>query len=142
MPTSANGGDMLDPEKSLYHRLGGYDVIAALADDLLGRLMHDSQLCRYWKGKCRDSLNKELKLLTDFLCAATGGPVTYTGRDMKTCHEGLGISESEWSVFIGHTVATLDALAIPEREKNEFLSAAASLKSDIVEAPGAAGAGA
>ncbi len=46
---------MLDPEKSLYHRLGGYDVIAALDDDVLGRLMCDSQLGGYWKGKCGDS---------------------------------------------------------------------------------------
>jgi hemoglobin len=126
---------MLDPEKSLYHRLGGYDGIAALADDLIGRLMRDPQLGIYWKGKCRDSLSKELKLLIDFLCAAFGGPVTYTGRDMKTCHLGLGISESDWRVFIGHTIATLDALALAEREKNDFLSAAASLKGEVVEAP-------
>jgi len=126
---------MLDPEKSLYYRLGGYNGIAALADDLLGRLMRDPQLGVYWKGKCRDSLSKELKLLIDFLCAAFGGPVTYIGRDMKTCHEGLGISESDWRAFIGHTIATLDALGLAEREKNEFLSAAASLKAEVVEAP-------
>ena len=30
---------MLDPEKSLYHRLGGYDHIAAFVDDLLPRLL-------------------------------------------------------------------------------------------------------
>src|SRR5204862_6990050 len=70
----STGGFMLDPERSLYHRLGGYDAIAAFADDLLGRLRNDSQLAVYWKGKYKDSLKKERQLLVDFLVAAFGGP--------------------------------------------------------------------
>ena len=131
---------MLDPEKSLYHRLGGYDGIAAIVDDMLPRLVMDGQIGVYWKGKCKDSLKKDRQMIVDFLGAAFGGPVSYTARDMKTSHEGLGISESDWNVFVQHTNASLDNLRIPEREKNEFLAAAASLKGDIVEAPQAAGA--
>ena len=124
---------MLDPEKSLYHRLGGYDAIAAFADDLLPRLLADPQLGVYWKGKCKDSLRKERQILVDYLCAATGGPVNYTGRDMKTSHEGLGISESDWDVFAKHAVASLEDLGVAQREKDEVLALAASLKADIVE---------
>ena len=124
---------MLDPDKSLYHRLGGYDAIAAFADDLLPRLLADPQLGIYWKGKCKDSLRKERQILVDYLCAATGGPVNYTGRDMKTSHDGLGISESDWDVFANHAVASLEDLGVPPKEKNEVLALAASLKADIVE---------
>jgi hypothetical protein len=35
----------------------------------------------------------------------------YTGRDMKLSHDGMGISESDWSLFTGH-VAALDHLAL------------------------------
>jgi hemoglobin len=129
------GGLMLDPEKSLYHRLGGYDAIAAFVDDLLPRLTADPQIGVYWKGKCKDSMKKDRQLVVDFLCAATGGPVNYLGRDMKTSHEGLGISESDWNIFVQHAVASLDDLGVAEREKNEFLAAAASLHGDVVEAP-------
>ena len=129
---------MLDPEKSLYHRLGGYDVIAAFVDELLFRLHNDSQVGVYWKGKCADTLKKDRQLTVDFLCAAFGGPVTYLGRDMKTVHEDLGITESHWDVFIGHTAATLDDLAIPEREKRDFLAAAGGLKDEVVEVSTAA----
>jgi len=125
---------MLDPEKSLYHRLGGYDAIAAFVDDLLPRLTADPQIGGYWKGKCKDSMKKDRQLVVDFLCAATGGTVNYVGRDMKTSHEGLGISETDWNIFVQHAVASLEDLGVAEREKNEFLSAAASLKGDIVEA--------
>ena len=74
---------MLDPTPSLYERLGGYDRLAAIVDDLLPRLLGDPQLAVYWKGKCKDSLNKDRQLFVDFLGSAFGGPIVYLGRDMK-----------------------------------------------------------
>ena len=124
---------MLDPTPSLYDRLGGYDGLAAIVDDLLPRLLGDAQLAIYWKGKCKDSLKKDRQLIVDFLCAAFGGPVIYLGRDMKTSHDGLGITETEWQRFIDHASATLKNLAVADREAAEFLAAAASLKGDVVE---------
>lgn len=126
---------MLDPEKSLYLRLGGYDTIAAFVDDLLPRLLADPRLGVYWKGKSKDSLKKDRQLVVDFLCSAFGGPVFYLGRDMKTSHEGMRITDDEWDLFVTHTVATLDNLGIAEREKTDLLAAAGSLKGDIVEVP-------
>jgi len=32
----------------LYHRLGGYDAVVAVVDDLLARLKADAQLGRFW----------------------------------------------------------------------------------------------
>ena len=129
---------MLDPQESLYHRLGGYEAIAAFTDDLLARLINDPQLGVYWKGKCKDSMKKDRQLVVDFLCTITGGPVNYVGRDMRTSHEGLGISDQEWDIFAEHALAVLNDLGVPEREKNEVLSLAAGYKIDIVEAREAA----
>ena len=126
---------MMDPSaETLYQRMGGHDLLAALVDDLLSRLTTDPMLRVYWKGKCHDSMKKDKQLLLEFLCMALGGPVHYVGRDMKTSHNGLGITQEEWAVFVQHTVTALDKLHIGEREKREFLAAADSLKSDIVEA--------
>ena len=136
---------MLDPEKSLhtrqslYSRLGGYDVIAAFVGELMPRLQNDPKLGVYWKGKSLDSRRREDKLLVDFLCAAFEGPVAYFGRDMKISHEGLGITEEEWDMTLAHIASTLDTLAVAEREKTEFMQAAAGLKWDIVAAPTAQG---
>ena len=125
---------MLDPTLTLYERLGSYDGIAAIVDDLLPRLIGDPQLGVYWKGKCKDSLKKDRQLIVDFLASAFGGPVAYLGRDMKTSHDGLGITESEWNRFIEYVAATLKNLAIAEKETTEFLAAADSLKNDVVQA--------
>ena len=121
------------PEKSLYERIGGYDAIAAATDELLRRLTSDPDIGFYWRGHSTDSMKRDRQLIVDFLCEAIGGPVIYRGRDMKTSHEGLRISERDWDVFAGHAVAALEKLEVPEQEKQEFLDCAASLKGDIVE---------
>ena len=77
---------------TLYKRLGGYDAIAAVADDLLVRLQADPRLARFWQHRSEDSLLREKQTLINFLCASAGGPLYYVGRDMKVSHKGLGRS--------------------------------------------------
>src|SRR5262245_6988058 len=129
--TSAFAADA--PQKSLYQRLGGYDAIAAVTDDFIGRLATDKQLSRFLAGHSKDSLAKIRQLVVDQICAATGGPCVYIGRDMKTAHQGMGITEAEFNLAAGHLAATLDKFKVPEKEKNELLGAVASFKNDIVE---------
>ena len=52
---------------------------------------------------------------------------------MKPIHEGLGISDSDWDVFVTHAIATLDKLGVQGKEREAFPTAAASLKDDIAE---------
>src|SRR5881397_1458506 len=118
---------------TLYARLGGYDAIAAVADDLLPRLMSDPQLGRFWAHRAADSIRREKQLLIDFLCASAGGPLYYTGRDMKTAHRGMKISESDWLPFLRHLHATLDTFQVSEKEREEVVAFIQSTKADIVE---------
>lgn len=119
--------------KSLYQRLGGYDAIAAVTDDFIGRLATDKQLGRFFAGHSEDSLQKIRQHVIDQLCAATGGPCLYIGRDMKTAHKGMGISEADWNAAAMHLVASLDKFQVPKQEKDEVLAAVSALKKDIVE---------
>ena len=118
---------------TLYERLGGYDAIAAVADDLMPRLMHDPQLGRFWAHRGDDGLAREKQLLVDFLCASAGGPLYYRGRDMKLAHIGMRISNSDWELFLGHLTATLEKFNVPERERHEVFAFVESTKADIVE---------
>jgi len=119
-------------EKLLYHRLGGYDALAAVTDDFIGRMAADPQLKHFFGGLSIDSQKKLRQHVVDFLCVATGGPCVYTGRDMKTAHTGLGITEDDWNAAVKHLVATLDKFKVQEKEKTEVLGAISSLKGDIV----------
>lgn len=99
--------------KTLYTRLGGYDAVAAVVSDLLPRLQQDPSLSHFWERRPEDSLQRSKQLLIDFLCSGAGGPVYYTGRDMKTSHTGMRLSDGDWSTFMGHLHATLVAFKIP-----------------------------
>jgi hemoglobin len=69
---------------------------------------------RFWAHRSEDGLKRELQLLVNFLCNVTGGPMLYTGRDMKTSHKGMRIDEQDWKAFVGHASATRHpALAWP-----------------------------
>ena len=117
---------------SLYKRLGGYDAIAAVTDDMLGRLIADPQLNRFFVGLNDVSKTRIRQHFVDFLCKATGGPCAYTGQDMKTAHAGLNITEADWAAAVKDLQATLDKFKVPDRERGEVLSAVSSLKPDIV----------
>jgi hemoglobin len=121
-------------EKSLYERLGGYDSLVAFANDLLSRLRGDSQLGRFWEHRGDDGIAREKQLLIDFLATNSGGTLYYTGRDMKTTHVGMRISESDWSRFLEHAGATMQALQIPQQECDDIAGFVLTLKDDIVEA--------
>ena len=121
-------------QKSLYERLGGYDGITAFSNDLLPRLQADSQLGRFWQNRGDDGIAREKQLLINYLCSSTGGPMHYTGRDMKTTHKGMKISENDWSIFLKHAGATMEALQVPKQECDEIVAFVLSLKEDIVEA--------
>jgi hemoglobin len=118
---------------TLYKRLGGYDAVAAVADDFIGRLASDKQLGRFLTGLSVDSKKRLRQLIVDQFCAVTGGPCLYVGRDMKTSHKGLGITESDWDAAAKHLVATLNKFKVPKKEQDELVAAVSSLKADIVE---------
>lgn len=80
-------------------------------------------------------MKKFRQLVVDQLCAVTGGPCVYIGRDMKTTHAGLGITEKDWDTSVKYLVATLEKFTVPAKEKDEVLGAVSSLKKDIVEKP-------
>ena len=120
-------------EKSLYERVGGYNALAAVVDDFIGRLVADKQFEKFFIGHSIDSKKHIRQHILDQFCAATGGPCIYTGRDMKTTHGGLGITEADWDAAAKHLAASLDKFKVPEKEKGEILAFVTTLKKDIVE---------
>ncbi|HXY15247.1 MAG TPA: group 1 truncated hemoglobin [Terriglobales bacterium] len=118
--------------QSLYARLGGYDALAAVTKDFIGRLATDPQLSRFFVGLNDASKARVEAHVIDFLCVATGGPCLYTGQDMKTAHTGLHITESDWNASSAHLTETLNKFHVPQKEQTEVMSAITGLKGDIV----------
>ena len=120
-------------KKSLYARVGGYDALALVVDDFITRLATDKRFERFFTGFSDDSKKRLRQHILDQFCAAAGGPCVYMGREMRTSHNGLGISEADWDAAAKHLVAAIDKYKVPEAEKNELLAFVVSQKKDIVE---------
>ena len=115
---------------SLYDRLGGKDAITAVVDDFVARCAADERI----NGKFARTDVPRLKThLVDQVCAATGGPCTYGGRDMRTTHSGMGVTAGEFEALVGNLIATLDQFGVPEAEKGELIGALAPMRGEIVE---------
>ena len=111
---------------TLYTRLGGYDAIVAVVNDLLPRLASDPALGRFWKHRGEDGVLREKQLLIDFLCASAGGPLYYTGRDMKTSHRGMRIRESVRSSGMSRPHWTSSVFPLPNGQRCSLSSKAQS----------------
>lgn len=135
---SVMSGSMSSPtgaqdKKSLYDRLGGYNAVALVVDDFIGRLVADKRFSKFFVGHSTDSLKKIRQHIVDQFCAAAGGPCLYTGRDMKTTHAGLGITEDDWNAAAAHLVESLDKFKVAKTEKDDLVAFVMTLKKDIVE---------
>lgn len=110
---------------SLYWRLGGAAGLDAVVDETMKAAKADPRLSGRLSGACTPQLKYQL-------CTATGGPCVYAGRDMKTAHHGMRISEAEFGALAENLVKVLDTLRVPERERNELLGLVAPLRTEIV----------
>jgi truncated hemoglobin YjbI len=120
-------------QASLYDRVGGPDAIAAITDDFVAGVLGDRHLARFFTGTVDSSLRQRV---IDLLCQITGGPCVYTGRDMKTAHRGMGITEADWKIAVDLFTMSLNKHHIAPREQSEFLQIIQNMKSAIVETPG------
>lgn len=124
-------------EKSLYERLGGAYAIASVVDALIEKLLVNEVLnANPLISEAHNRLPKAgIKFqVTALVCALTGGPEKYSGRDMASSHAHLKINEEQWQAFVADFVANLNDFKVPEKEQGELVALVKSVKGDIVTA--------
>src|SRR5229473_1932198 len=116
-------------QKSLYDRLGGQGALVAVVDDFVGNVAADSRINKFF---AKTDIPRLKRLLVEQICAGTGGPCTYTGRDMKSTHAGMGIKDEQFNALVEDLVKSLDKFQVAEPDKNELLGVLGGLKSEVV----------
>jgi hemoglobin len=119
-------------ERSLYERLGGQGAIQAVVTKFIGNVGADKRINSYFATTDLKNLNK---LLVEQVCMVTGGPCSYSGRDMKTAHKGMKVTTAAFNSLVEDLVSALDTFNVPKKEKDELIGILATLKGDIVEVP-------
>ncbi len=117
-------------DSSLYERLGGKDAIAAVVGDFRARSVADDRINA--KFVQTDPARLEA-MLVDQICEATGGPCTYTGRDMRQAHTDMAVTAAEFDAQVEILAASLNHFNVPQAEQDELLALLAPMRDDIVE---------
>lgn len=123
---------------TLYDRLGGEDGIRAVVEAaVLNRVAADPKINAYFLNDTVDVMFV-IGCLTDQLGNLTGGPQEYPNgdcRDMKESHEGLGISDADFTDLAGHFVDELTAVGVAQADIDVIVEALTGMHDDIVEDP-------
>jgi hemoglobin len=113
-------------------RLGGETAIVAVVDQFVANVAADNRI----NGRFVTTDIPQLKgHLVDQVCAATGGPCIYKGRDMKTTHSDMKISNADFAALVEDLVKSLATFKVPPQEKKELLGLLGPMRKDIVEVP-------
>jgi hemoglobin len=145
----SNGVPAQAPGKlPLFDRLGGEQGINAIVDDFTARALEDPRVNWQRKGVKRGGLLGRddsvawtatptntatlKKHFVQFLSLATGGPPRYDGKEMKSAHAGMRISNPEFDATVGDLKASLDKLRVPDKEQKELLAIIESTRPQIV----------
>ena len=123
------------PPKTLYERLGGKAAITAVIDEFVGRVAADKRINGFFGGVASDParLAAFKGKLVDQICEASGGPCKYTGKDMKSAHQGMGITEADFNALVEDLVGALDKFKVAPEDKQTLLGVLGPMKSQIVE---------
>jgi hemoglobin len=114
---------------TLYERLGGYDAIQAVVDQMIANVAADRRINKYF---AHADIPRLRHMLADQICSATGGWCVYRGKDMKTAHAGMHIRNRDFNALVQDLGLALNKYKVPAREQHELVALLAPLKRDIV----------
>jgi len=115
---------------SLYDRLGGEAKVRKIANDILDKNYNNPDIGHHFQ---KVDMKKLKQLVFEFFSMGTGGPHQYTGRDMRTSHTGLNISEDDFERGNVDVLLALEENGVGEAERNEIIAILNSMKQDIVK---------
>lgn len=116
-------------ESSLYTEIGGRDAVVAVVDDFYDRVLNDDRLASYFADAAMDDLRAHQ---VAFVSSVAGGPVEYTGDDMRTAHAHLDLDDEDFDAVAGHLEAALRENGVEDDNVAAVIEAVAALRDPIV----------
>ena len=122
-------------QKPLYDRLGGRAAIVAVVDDFVSNCAADTRINSFFAATTKDPKRMAAfkTNLVDQICEASGGPCKYTGKDMKTAHAGMGISNTHFDALVEDLQKTLDKFKVAAPDQKALLGVLSPMRAQIVE---------
>lgn len=118
--------------ESLYDRLGGEAAVSAAVDIFYRKVLSDDRIAHFFDGVDMDRQSTKQKA---FLTMAFGGPVNYTGEDMRRGHAHLvqrGLNDTHFDAVMENLAATLEELSVPADMIAQCAAIAESTREDVL----------
>jgi hemoglobin len=109
-----------------FHEQAGIDRII---DDFVGRVTTDPRIAERFQGANLVRLRFELK---QQVCYLTGGPCTYTGKDMKSAHAGMNLQNRDFNALAEDLQLSMNKEQVSFPAQNRLLAKLAPMQRAIV----------
>jgi len=119
-------------EDSLYQKLGGKAAIDAVVDAFYVKVLAGKRVNDFFADV---SMDKQRRKQKEFLSFAFGGPLPWTGKDMRKAHEGMGLTEEHFNAIAENLVGTLKDFKVKQELIDQVVAIAVSTKDDVLGRP-------
>lgn len=117
---------------SIYARLGGQASIDAAVDLFYVKVLADDRVNFLFDDV---NMKRQIRRQKEFLSAAFGGPVAYTGKNLREAHKNLDLREVDFAAIAENLQATLDELKVDKALTGEIMTLVASTKDAVLNRP-------
>lgn len=128
-PTAPNPAPAHPELAGVLQDFGGMPGLAALMEDFMANLVADPRTSPHFEGKDLPRIKREL---AEQFCVILGGDCTYTGRDMRTAHAGMGIDRAAFNALVEDLQLAMDKHKVPFRAQNKLLAILAPMHREAV----------
>jgi hemoglobin len=116
-------------DKSLYERLGGYDRILEMTTEVVRLHTVNDQIKHTVANVDKKALAKHV---ADFMAAGIGGTAEYTGRDLKSSHVHLELTDADFLAAGGDIITAMRSMDYGQEEIDEVVCMFVGLKDQVV----------
>ena len=127
--SNANAGATVFEGQSMWHAFHEQPGVDRIVDDMIDRSLADPQLKQVLAGQDMVRLRRVLK---EQFCYILGGGCAYSGRDMKTAHQDLGVQAKDMNVLVVNLQKAMTDEKVSFFAQNRLLSKLAPMKRDVV----------
>lgn len=115
--------------KSIYHRLGGKAAIDAAVESFYVKVLADDRIKDFFENI---NMGKQRRKQKQFLSAAFGGPIPWTGKNMREAHTDLELTDVHFNAVAENLQKTLEELNVSKELIGEVMAIAGSVRNDVL----------
>lgn len=114
---------------TLFDKYGGFATVGNIVHNFYEKVLDEDSLRHYFKGIDMERL---IRHQTDFMCMILGGPVNYSGRDLRKAHSRLNIIEKDFYTVAELLEEALEEAGVEDEDIQTIMAIVAGTKGDLV----------